>query len=325
MNAKGLRSLVAAAITAPSVHNVQPARWRIDGEALVLGEDTARRLTVGDPRGNDAAISLGAAAEGVAIAASGEGLATRIERLGGAQARGFRPVARLTFTPGIEPDPLLEWLEKRASWRGDFLPPSQQDRVAAQILHWDDRVVISDPRGIAAAATLYDQASYAIMRDDKFRKELRHWMRLSPRHPDWMRDGLNAAAMQFSRLEALSAGAVLGPLFRPLDFSGVAPALLAEAKGFAHATAVILFHRAADEDPFDSGRAFHRLWLEVEAAGLGGNVLAALADHPATARAISASHGIGGGRRLVSALRIGRRSGATPPRARLPLSEVLLD
>lgn len=325
MNAEGLRSLVAAAIAAPSVHNVQPARWRIYGEALVLGEDTARRLTVGDPRGNDAAISLGAAAEGVAIAASGAGLSTRIERLEGEETGGLRPVARLSFTPGAEPDPLLEWLERRASFRGDFLAPSPQDRVAAQILQWDDRVVVSDPKAIAAAASLYDRASYAIMRDDAFRQELCHWMRLSPRHPDWSRDGLNAAAMQLSRLEALAAGAVLGPLFFPLDLIGVAPALLTEAKGFANATAVILFHRAVGEDPFDSGRAFHRLWLEVEAAGLGGNVLAALADHPATALAISASHGIGADRRLVSALRIGRRSGASFPRARLPLSEVLLD
>ncbi|MFN7089023.1 MAG: hypothetical protein ACK4P4_00465 [Allorhizobium sp.] len=324
MNADRLRSLVAAAIAAPSVHNVQPARWRIDGEALVLAEDTARRLTVGDPQGNDAAISLGAAAEGVSIAASGAGLATRIERLGGAEAGGLKPIARLTFTPGIEPDPLLEWLESRASWRGDFLPPSPQDRVAAQILHWDDRVVVSDPSGIAAAAALYDRASYAIMRGDAFRKELYHWMRLSPRHPDWARDGLNATAMQLSRLEAIAAGAVLGPFFRPLDFVSVAPLLLAEARGFANATAVILFHRAVGEDPFDSGRAFHRLWLEVEAAGLGGNVLAALADHPATAGAISASHGIGADRRLVSALRIGRRCGASFPRARLPLGEVLL-
>ncbi|MGE8106632.1 hypothetical protein ACQKP1_23370 [Allorhizobium sp. NPDC080224] len=325
MNGDGLRSLVQAAIAAPSVHNVQPARWRIDGEALVLLEDTTRGLTVGDPRGNDAAISLGAAAEGAAIAASGAGLSTRIERLGGAEAGGLKAIARLTFSPGREPDPLLEWLERRASFRGDFLAPSPKDRVAAQILDWDDRVVVSDPNAIAAIAALYDQASYAIMRDQAFRQELYHWMRLSPRHPDWGRDGLNAAAMQLSRLEAIAAGAVLGPLFRPLDRIGFAPALLAEAKGFENATAVILFHRAAGEDPFDSGRAFHRLWLEVEAAGLGGNVLAALADHPDTARAISAGHGIGSDRRLVSALRVGRRSGASFPRARLPLGEVLRD
>lgn len=325
MNADGLRSLVAAAMAAPSVHNVQPARWRIDGEALILLEDAARRLSVGDPLGNDVAISLGAAAEGAAIAASAAGLATRVERLDVEAAGGFRPVARLTFLRGAEPDPLLAVLEARASWRGPFLPPSPQDLAAAQALLGEDRVVVSDPVAIAVAAALYDRASYAIIRGDGFRTELRHWMRLSPRHPDWARDGLNATAMQLSGIEAVGAGAVLGPLFRPLAALGVAPALLAEAKGFTNAAAVVLFHRAADEHPFDSGRAFHRLWLEVEAVGLGGNVLAALADDPASATAICTINGIDVDRRLVSAFRIGRRYGPRFRRARLPLAEVLLD
>lgn len=325
MNADWLRPIVAAAMAAPSVHNVQPARWRIDGEGLILLEDTTRRLMVGDPRGNDAGISLGAAAEGAAIAASALGLATRVERLEGVAVGDLRRVARLTFVPGTDPDPLLAVLQARASWRGPFVPPSPQDLAAAQALLDEDRVVVSHPEEIAAAAALYDRASYAIIRGDGFRAELRHWMRLSPRHPDWARDGLNAAAMQLSWIEAVGAGAVLGPLFRPLAALGVAPALLAEAKGFGNAAAVVLFHRAADEHPFDSGRAFHRLWLEVDATGLGGNVLAALADDRAAAAAICAAHGIGVDRRLVSALRIGRRDGPPFPRARLPLAEVLLD
>ena len=77
MNAEALRAVVSAALASPSVHNVQPARWRIAGEALVLLEDTTRRLAVGDPHGNDAAISLGAAAAaravGYASSAIGEG------------------------------------------------------------------------------------------------------------------------------------------------------------------------------------------------------------------------------------------------------------
>ena len=43
-------------------------------------------------------------------------------------------------------------------------------------------------------------------------------MRLRRSHPGWTRDGLNAAAMQLSGIEATGAGAVLGPLFRSDDF-----------------------------------------------------------------------------------------------------------
>lgn len=324
MTAEMLRRIVASATSSPSVHNVQPARWRIEGADLVLLEDTRRRLKVGDPRGNDAAISLGAAAEGAVIAASSFGLNTAITRLSGDDRSGLRPVARLVFTPGASPDPLLAVLETRASWRGGFRPPSAQDHAAACALAGEDRVVITDPAAIAAAAALYDRASYAIMRGDAFRAELRHWMRLNPSHPRWARDGLNAEAMRLSRIEAWGAGAVLGRLFAPLAALRLAPVLLAEAKGFADAAAVVLLHRPASEDPFDSGRAFHRLWLEVDAGGLGGNVLAALADDPDASATLCRTHAIPPQRRLVSALRIGRRDGAPFPRARLPLSDVLV-
>lgn len=325
MSGDVLRSIVAAAMASPSVHNVQPARWRIDGAGLVLLEDTARRLAVGDPAGNDAAISLGAAAEGAVIAASGAGLVAKVERLSGVGEGGLRPVARLAFAPGAAPDPLRAVLETRASWRGAFLSPSPQDRAAAQALAGEDRVILADRAVIAETAALYDRASFGIMRGAAFRAELRHWMRLRRSHPGWARDGLNAAAMQLSGVEAIGAGAVLGPLFAPLASLGLASSLLAEAKGFTHAAAVVLFHRPAGEDPFDSGRAFHRLWLEVDAGGLGGNVLAALADDPAASAALRHAHGIAADRRLVSALRIGRRDGPPFARARLPLSEVLLD
>ncbi|HSF13062.1 MAG TPA: hypothetical protein VLA50_08825 [Erythrobacter sp.] len=315
--------LVEAALASPSVHNVQPARWRIDGDALLLLEDPSRRLSVGDPHGHDAAVSLGAVAEGVAIAASGEGLTTVIERMDIAAGQ-LRQVARLTFTPGAARDPLLGVLQTRASWRGAFLPPSPEDRAALAGLAGEDRTIITAPSAIAAIAAAYDRASYAIMRGPGFRRELTHWMRLKRSHPDWARDGLNAAAMQLSGVEAVAAGAVLGPLFRPLATLGLAPVLLAEAKGFANAAGVVLFHRAADEDPFESGRAFHRLWLEIDGAGLGANVLAALADHRDTAARMASDHGIPAGRRLVSAFRVGRRDGPTFPRARLPLAEVLV-
>lgn len=210
-----LRQFVEAALASPSVHKFQPARWRIDGNALVLLEDTKRRLEVGDPRGRDAAISLGAAAEGVAIAASGEGFATQIERLTATQGP-LHSIARLTFKRGARPDPLLPVLPQRASWRGRFVTPSAEDRAAVADLASDDRTIITDPAAIAGIAAQYDAASYAIMQDDPFRAELRHWMRLKPSHPGWARDGLNAAAMQLSAFEATAAGAVLGPLFRPL-------------------------------------------------------------------------------------------------------------
>ncbi|HEX4847252.1 MAG TPA: hypothetical protein VFV30_03850, partial [Novosphingobium sp.] len=323
MTSDRLRNLVAAASASPSVHNVQPARWRIDGAGLVLLEDRTRRLAVGDPSGHDAAISLGAAAEGLVLAAGREGLVATVERLPDS-GEAMPAIARFSFSPGTPSDPLAAHLESRASWRGAFAPPEPADREAAAALTAEDRTVAASPEDIAWLAAQCDEASYGFMRNGGFRAELRGWMRLSRGHPDWARDGLNAEAMRLSGVEALGAGLVLGPLFRPLAALGLAPHLLAERKSFDAAAGVALFHRPSGEDPFESGRHFHRCWLALEAAGFGANVLAALADDKAIAARIAERFGIGPQRRLVSAFRFGRRSGSGFPRARLPLSEVLL-
>lgn len=324
MTNEDMRDLVAAASVSPSVHNVQPARWKIDGDALILLEDPARRLAVGDPTGNDAALSLGAVAEGLVIAASQAGYAAEIQRCEGEHG-GLKQVARFEFTPSTSRDPLADVFGKRASWRGPFLPVDAADKRAARELAGEDRVIVTDESAIVKVAVLYDRASFRFMDNDGFRAELRGWMRLKRSHPRWARDGLNADAMKLSRIEALGAGLVLGPLFRPLAALGLAPALLAESKSFANAVGIALFHRPAGEDPFESGRHFHRLWLEIEAAGFGANVLAAVADDPKVSATIRKEHGIPEGRRLVSAYRFGKRDGEGFAPARLPLSEIVVD
>lgn len=324
MTSDGLLGLVAAASASPSVHNVQPARWKIDGDALILLEDPTRRLTVGDPTGNDAALSLGAMAEGLVIAASKAGFATRLERCDG-NYRNLRRIARFEFFPSTDRDGLADVLETRASWRGPFSAPQPEHRAAAEDLAGADRIIVTKYRSISSIAALYDRASFGFMDRDGFRAELRGWMRLRRRHPQWSRDGLNADAMKLSRLEAFAAGLVLGPLFRPLAALGLAPTLLAESKSFANAAGIALFHRPAQEEPFESGRHFHRLWLEIEVAGFGANVLAALADDSDISAQIHADQGIPQGHRLVSAFRFGRRDGECFAPARLPLSEILVN
>ncbi|WP_128891839.1 hypothetical protein [Erythrobacter sp. HKB08] len=319
-----MREIIREAIASPSVHNVQPARWHIDGESVLLLEDISRRLAVGDPTGHDAAISLGASAEGFALAASKRGLRAQVERAGGEHA-GYLIVARIMLDEGGAPDPLADHLATRASWRGPFHAPSQADRKEAALLGGQDRTIVSDPKVIGHIAELYDEASYGFMRREGFRSELRHWMRLRKSHPRWARDGLNAAAMKLSGIEAWGAGLVLGPLFKPLAALGLTKALLAEKSSFAHAAGVVLFHHPRGEDPFESGRAFHRLWLEIEAAGFGSNVLAAIADDEAIASHVGELAGLPSGDRLVSAFRIGRRDGEGFAPARLLLEDVLVD
>ena len=60
-----LLALVDEGRRAPSVHNIQPARWAaLEPGVLALRADPARTLPIADPSGHDVRVSLGAAWEG---------------------------------------------------------------------------------------------------------------------------------------------------------------------------------------------------------------------------------------------------------------------
>ncbi|MCK0096211.1 hypothetical protein MWU60_11565 [Yoonia sp. F2084L] len=317
--------LVAEARLAPSVHNVQPARWRLNGNSFDLFEDKTVRLSAGDPRGHDAAISMGAAIEGMSLAARKRGLALTETDEKGNGHEDLRFVARFTVADAGSADPLADHVEARQSWRGPFVAPTPQDRDAVRALNSDDCAVVADHTDIVALAKVIDDASFGFMARADFRAELLSWMRLRRGHPKWAQDGLNADAMGLGAVERTGASLVMGPLFKPLNAIRLAAPLLAEAAKTESAAAILLFHRPEDEVPLVSGRAFYRVWLEMEAAGFGAAVLAALADDPKAASVVTQMANISPDRRLVSAFRIGRRpAGVAYARARRAADDIIV-
>lgn len=312
------RALVAEANLAPSVHNIQPTRWRLlpDGRVEVL-EDHDRRLPVCDPEGRDIGVSHGAAVEGFRLAASQQGLAADV---------GHRDdcVAELIVSEGGEVDPLARFLHRRRTYRGRFEPDGEAP--AARLTPADDLTIIDDPDRIAGLAELYDEASLRWFREQSYRAELVSWMRLSQRHPAWSVDGLNAEAMEMSALEAAGAAFVLRPgVFEALDRVGLAGGLVAEAPVVRSAAAVALFHRPLSETPFDTGRRFHRAWLEFTRAGLSACPMAVLADDPEARTSLQREYGVGDNRRLITAFRLGvAPDRALPPKPRLSVDALIV-
>jgi nitroreductase len=319
-----LRRLVAQARLAPSVHNIQPTRFALDGGAILLHGDPARRLPAADPIGHDVKLSHGAALEGLALALAEHGLSIAELRLGPAGAGG--PVARLAVAAGGAADPLTRQVPLRASWRGAFRAPDAEthaalDRLAIAV---PDLLLVRDPAAIATSASLADRAGLFFLRDSDHRRELLGWMRLSPRHPDYRRDGLSAEAMTLSGVEAFGAGFVLGRAFPWLDRLRLSGPLTAEAGKARSAAAMALLHRPDGEDPLLTGRAFYRAWLALAREGLAGCPVSVLVDWPQTRSALLAAHPVPAGRRLVNVFRIGVPVAARPAtHARLPVDELI--
>jgi nitroreductase len=320
-------SLVASAARAPSPHNTQPARWRFAGDCIELHECVDRRLVVGDPTGRDQAIALGAAWEGMAIALTERGF-----RLGAMRrlANDKGPVRGVGFAnaePGAKPDPLALAVRMRRSYRGTFpaADAAARSRLEELAQRWPSVIWVRDADARARIGRDYDEAA-AGLRDPAFARELYAWMRFSPRHPAWFRDGLAADCLALSPFEAWGGRLAMRPgVVRVFAALGLAGMLVSEATKVRSATALALLLAPRSEDPFATGRAFYRFWLDLAASGFSAVPMSALADSPEHSRRLVATHAPGKDLALINVFRAGPTPEPPPAEsARLPAEELLL-
>ncbi len=319
-----LEDLIAEARLAPSVHNIQPTRWRRDGDALLVLADAACRLPVADPLGHDVMLSHGAAIEGLSLALGRRGL--RIAQVDKATEEQGDIVARLVLARGGEPDPLSAAVFDRASWRGPFRrgEPDLPQRLADLAEAAGDLIVIHDKAIVAEVADLADRAAFHFLCDDAHRGELLHWMRLSRSDPRYGRDGLDAEALALGRLEAAAASLVLGPLFPMLRRLGLAAPLTSE-RGKLVSGGFALFHRPSGEDPLETGRAFYRDWLTMERLGLAACPVSVLVDFSPSNRELVRRCALPPDRRLVNVFRVGKPTRRPIARhARIDVGELIV-
>jgi nitroreductase len=76
-----VRTVLSLASRAPSVHNTQPWRWRVDAASLHLYADADRRLPNTDPDGRDLMLSCGGALHHCVVALAAVGWRSRVTRL----------------------------------------------------------------------------------------------------------------------------------------------------------------------------------------------------------------------------------------------------
>lgn len=314
--------VVAQANLAPSVHNTQPTRWRLgEDNILTLLLDTDRLLNVGDPQGSDARLSVGTALEGTRIALGELGLTFgEIDYLTGNEG-SLQKVLRVQITPTGEPTARNTLIQERFTWRGGFLAPktSVNRALATYCAGQNDALLVNEAFDLDVLANQNDETSLNIMRDKSFRRELLHWMRLAPSHGFWGKDGMSADALCMSKSEAFGAKLVLrSPVFEMLDVFSMARGIVSEKEKTLSATGVVLFHRSVEEDPVESGAAFYQLWLGITKLGLSAWPMAALADDPDAAEAVTNRFNLPDDRRLINLLRVGLSpADAAPKRARL--------
>ena len=178
-----VRRIVELGCRAPSVHNTQPWRWRIDDNRIELRADRGRRLRVSDPDGRNLTISCGAALHHIQVAAAGLGRQALVERLPDPRDTDLLAVIDVgeprTATPS-DPD-LLDALEQRVTDRRRFtswpVPPERLDDLASLAQRWAARVLpLTGTAARAITEKLVDEAIEAQQLDPRFAAEQESWV-----------------------------------------------------------------------------------------------------------------------------------------------------
>lgn len=319
-----LEQVVSRARLAPSVHNLQPARWRIRGSDILIAADRDTALPVADPDGFYTGLSCGAAVEATVLALSDLGIgATVVDHWDANSTQdvgGRRLAAILTCHDGGTVDPLHMQLEPRVTWRSAF---AQSD---ARLFGWhrEDTVLITDTPTRDWIAKLNDQAALHVLKNRHFRKEFLSWMRLSKRHTNFATDGLNYEALQMTTSEAAMTPLALGVGFGLLDRVGVTRDMVSEQVATQSSAVIAVFHCDATASPVTAGRAYMRMWLEATQLGFSGWPMAALTDDPAANAEVCQRLAITADRRLVQAIRFGPATGDIPARARRDVADLIV-
>ncbi len=323
MDQSTFEKIVSRAAQAPSVHNAQPTRWRLQGGQIWIAQDPSVTLPHADPDGHSMALSCGAAIEATIIALSNAGFTAKVVDVWENDDRHSWPRHRMaavvTVSKGIKTDSLAKHLEDRFTWRGAF------GAAAPALFGWNrpDTILIMDAPRRQWLAALNDRASLKILRDGAFRKELLSWMRLRPQHPRVQFDGMNQQALGLTRGMARRLALGFGPLWRVLDLMRQSGPMTAQYDVTLTAPLIACFHRPINESPVVTGRAYMRFWLEATSLGLAGWPMAALSDDPNARKEIEAQLAIPPNQRLVQVMRLGKMGGTRPPRARRPLTELI--
>lgn len=298
MNDLSHLDLIRAAILAPTPDNNQPWFFGSEGEDLLVFLDPSRTLP-SDVNSMFDLLGLGAAVENIRLTAARKGYATSVDvqdNFSAYQEAGIdvdagndgpKLVARLSFEPGGQSDPLVEQLENRCTCRKLYstepLDDGCKERLsdaAAQYAEVQLDWVTDRPR-IRSLAGVLSSTDRVRFEYEPFHNEIFRQLRFTAEEAEKTRDGLDLRTLELPP----GVGAMLGMLkpwnrMKWLHRLGVGrlltvPSAVTVIK--SSAIGVLSLGEPSNGGFIKAGQTFQRIWLAAEAEKLSLQPLGSLA------------------------------------------------
>lgn len=190
-----IHELLRYATLAPNGHNTQPWLFRASENRIDILPDMSRRTPIVDPDDHHLFVSLGCAAENLALASAARG------QFGEPR---FDPAANGSVVFAFRDAPpiasaLFDAIPARQSTRADYdgRPVGVSDLrtlAAAAAMPGVDLVLITDQPRMRQISDLVVEGNNAQLADPAFVRELKSWLRFSPRQALKAGDGLYSVA-----------------------------------------------------------------------------------------------------------------------------------
>ncbi|MEO7996098.1 MAG: Tat pathway signal protein [Gemmatimonadaceae bacterium] len=296
------RELVRYATLAPSSHNTQCWKFRIEGDAISVVPDFARRCPAVDPDDHHLFVSLGCAAENLAQAALANGLHSEAAVLSSAEG-GVR-ISLLATKPVTTP--LFQAIPERQCTRADYDGRS----ISAEEL----RMLEAAGAGTGVQMMLFTQAAdlenvlefvvqanTAQMDDGAFVHELKEWIRFNAREAMRTNDGLHSTTTGNPAVPSWLGRAGFKMFFRTKSENDKYAKQVRNSAGVA----VFIAEVADHAHWIEVGRSYERFALQATALGIRNAFLNQPVEMPAVRSQFATYLGVAG-RRPDLVVRFGR-------------------
>jgi hypothetical protein len=314
--------LVRYATLAPSSHNTQCWKFRVEQDAIAIVPDLSRRTPSVDPDDHHLYVSLGCAAENLVQAALAHGLKAqpRFDTAGGGEIgvalEATRPVS----------SPLFQAIPVRQSTRAEFdgKPVSSAElRLLEQAGTGKgvQLILLSDRAAMEKVLEHVVEANSAQMNDPAFVAELKEWIRFGSDEAVRSGDGLYSITTGNPSLPRWLGSALFTMLLTPKSENDKYARQIRSSAGIAVFVSQADAKESQPANWVEVGRAYERFALQATALGIRNAFL----NQPvevATLRPRFASFLGVGSRRPDLVVRFGRGPGM-PRSLRRPLEAVL--